>query len=110
MKVVRLRFVNFEHGALATIGDEVMWPVLEPAVQHRLVTRLVVTHANDKVLLYPDQEVLERKAGSIKGCDEVGSVGMLVEKAKGVIISSELSQRLALAGRRVKEDDANGKG
>ena len=34
-----------------------------------------------------------------------GSVSMSVEKGKGVI-TNEFGQRLALAGRRVKQDDA----
>lgn len=71
MKIARMRLVNFEDRTLAAIGSEKVRTVLAPTVKHRLVTLLIVAHANDEMLFDPDQKVLEREAGIIKGRDEV---------------------------------------
>ena len=70
MKIIRMRLVNFKNRTLATIGYEKVRTVLAPAVKHRLVTLLIVAHANDEMLFDPDQKVLEREAGVIERSDE----------------------------------------
>ena len=71
MKLRCLRSVYFEHIVLASIIDEIVRAVRQPAIQDWLEAMVVVRHANYELLFNPSQLSAIREPGRGKCLNEV---------------------------------------
>ena len=75
MQLTRHRPIDFEHRVVAAVAGEVVRAIFDPTIKDRLVSEMIVTAPDDKILLHPHEAASITEPAIFETGDEIFEIG-----------------------------------